>query len=161
VWGLGLVGSVAAQFVVFAGVRSHSIAGVMTGWVIGFLASGVAMAMPFSLLSESVDYGEWKGGVRAAGLLTAIGAAFCLKAGSGLGGAIPAWILARFQYVPNVEQTARSITGIELSCVWLPAIAYALALLPVLFYYRYERMEPQIREDLEQRRRVAAALSSI
>jgi sugar (glycoside-pentoside-hexuronide) transporter len=161
VWGLGLVGSVAAQFVVFAGVRSHSIAGVMTGWVIGFLASGVAMAMPFSLLSESVDYGEWKGGVRAAGLLTAIGAAFCLKAGSGLGGAIPAWILARFHYVPNVEQTARSITGIELSCVWLPAIAYALALLPVLFYYRYERMEPQIREDLEQRRRVAAALSSI
>jgi sugar (glycoside-pentoside-hexuronide) transporter len=161
VWGLGLVGSVAAQFVVFAGVRSHSIAGVMTGWVIGFLASGVAMAMPFSLLSESVDYGEWKGGVRAAGLLTAIGAAFCLKAGSGLGGAIPAWILARFQYVPNVGQTARSITGIELSCVWLPAIAYALALLPVLFYYRYERMEPQIREDLEQRRRVAAALSSI
>jgi sugar (glycoside-pentoside-hexuronide) transporter len=161
VWALGLVGSVAAQFVVFAGVTRQSVAVVMTGWVIGFLASGVAMAMPFSLLSDSVDYGEWKGGVRAAGLLTAIGAAFCLKAGSGLGGAVPAWILARFHYVPNVEQTARSITGIELSCVWLPAIAYTLAVLPVLFYYRYERLEPQIREDLEQRRRLAAAMSSI
>ncbi len=161
VWALGLVGSVAAQFVVFAGVRSQSVATVMTGWVIGFLASGVAMAMPFSLLSDSVDYGEWKGGVRAAGLLTAIGAAFCLKAGSGLGGALPAWILARFHYVPNVEQTARSLTGIELSCVWLPAIAYALAVLPVLFYYRYERLEPRIREDLEQRRQVAAAMSNI
>jgi Na+/melibiose symporter-like transporter len=134
---------------------------VMTGWVIGFLASGVAMAMPFSLLSDSVDYGEWKGGVRAAGLLTAIGAAFCLKAGSGLGGALPAWILAHFHYVPNVEQTARSIAGIELSCVWLPALAYALAVLPVLFYHRYERLEPRIREDLEQRRRLAAAMSSI
>jgi sugar (glycoside-pentoside-hexuronide) transporter len=161
VWALGLIGSVAAQFVVFAGVKSHSVAAVMTGWVIGFLASGVAMAMPFSLLSDSVDYGEWKGGVRAAGLLTAIGAAFCLKAGSGLGGALPAWILARFHYVPNVEQTVRSIRGIELSCVWLPAIAYAFAVLPVLFYYRYERLEPQIRDDLEQRRRVAAAMSSI
>jgi hypothetical protein len=31
----------------------------------------------------------------------------------------------------------------------------------VLFYYRYERMEPEIREDLEQRRRVAAAMSNI
>jgi sugar (glycoside-pentoside-hexuronide) transporter len=161
VWALGLVGSVAAQFVVFAGVRSQSVTVVMTGWVIGFLASGVAMAMPFSLLSDSVDYGEWKGGVRAAGLLTAIGAAFCLKAGSGLGGALPAWILARFHYVSNVQQTARSITGIELSCVWLPAIAYALAVLPVLFYYRYERLEPQIRNDLEQRRQLAAAMSSI
>lgn len=161
VWAVGLAGSVAAQFIVFAGVRSNSIAVVMTGWVIGFLASGIAMAMPFSLLSDSVDYGEWKGGVRAAGLLTAIGAAFCLKAGSGLGGALPAWILARFQYVPNVEQTARSITGIVLSCVWLPAIAYGLAILPVLFYYRYERLELRIREDLEQRRRVAAAMSNI
>ena len=63
--------------------------------------------------------------------------------------------------MPNVEQTAHSITGIELSCVWLPAIAYALAVLPVLFYYRYERLEPQIREDLEERRRLAAAMSSI
>lgn len=161
VWALGLAGSVIAQFVVFGGVRNHSIPVVMTGWVIGFLASGVAMAMPFSLLSDSVDYGEWKGGVRAAGLLTAIGAAFCLKAGSGLGGALPAWILAHFQYVPNVEQSARSLAGIELSCVWLPAVAYALATLPVMFYYRYERLEPQIRHELEERRRVAAVLSSI
>src|SRR5215469_1576093 len=161
VWALGLVGSVAAQFVVFAGVRSQSVAVVMTGWVLGFLASGVAMAMPFSLLSDSVDYGEWKGGVRAAGLLTAIGAAFCLKAGSVLGGALPAWILAHFQYVPNVTQTARSLTGIELSCVWLPAIAYALAVLPVIFYHRYERLEPQIQRELEQRRRVAATMSGI
>lgn len=161
VWALGLTGCMAAQFVVFWGVRNHSIPLVMTGWVIGFLASGVAMALPFSLLSDSIDYGEWKGGVRAAGLLTAIGAAFCLKAGSGLGGALPAWILAHFQYVPNVEQSARSLTGIELSCVWLPAIAYGLAVLPVLFYHRYERLELQVRQDLEARRRVAAAMSSI
>jgi sugar (glycoside-pentoside-hexuronide) transporter len=160
VWALGLAGSVVAQGVLYAGVKSGSVAVVMTGWVLGFLTSGVAMAMPFSLLSDSVDYGEWKGGVRAAGLLTAIGAAFCLKAGSGLGGALPAWILARFAYVPNVEQSARSVMGIELSCVWLPAVAYALALVPVLFYHRYERMEPQIREELEERRRVAAMVSS-
>ena len=161
VWALGLGGSAAAQIVVFCGVRNHSIALVMTGWVLGFLASGVAMALPFSLLSDSVDYGEWKGGVRAAGLLTAIGAAFCLKAGSGLGGALPAWILAHFHYVPNVEQSASSLTGIELSCVWLPAIAYALAALPVLFYHRYEGLESQIRQELDERRRVAAAMSSI
>jgi sugar (glycoside-pentoside-hexuronide) transporter len=161
VWALGLAGSVAAQGVVFWGVRDHSIALVMTGWVLGFLASGVAMALPFSLLSDSVDYGEWKSGVRASGLLTAIGAAFCLKAGSGLGGALPAWILAHFQYVPNVEQTERSLKGIELSCVWLPAVAYALATFPVLFYRRYERLEPQIQQDLEERRGIAAAMSSI
>lgn len=158
VWRLGLIGSVAGQLVVFAGTHTGSVSVVMAGWVLGFLASGLAMAIPFSILSDSVDYGEWKNGVRAAGLLTAVGAAFCLKAGSGLGGALPAWILARFDYIPNVEQSMRSIFGIELSCIWLPAVAYALAAVPVAFYHRYERLEPQIQSELEQRR--AAALVS-
>lgn len=133
---------------------------VFTGWIIGFLASGIAMAMPFSVLSDSVDYGEWKSGVRAAGLLTAIGASFCLKAGSGLGGALPAWILAHYSYVPNVEQTARSLFGIQAGFIWLPAVCYALAMLPLFFYHRYERLEPRIREELEQRRATAAIVSS-
>ena len=158
-WALGLVGSVAAQLIIFVGVHDVSVTLVMVGWILGFLASGVAMAIPFSILSDSVDYGEWKSGVRAAGLLTAIGAAFCLKAGSGLGGALPAWILARYSYVPNVEQSARSVSGIEFSFIWLPALAYAFASVPVFFYHRYERMEDRIRQDLEDRRRVAAAIS--
>ena len=159
VWGLALLGSVLAQVILYWGTRSGSELIVMAGWIAGFLASGVAMALPFSVLSDSVDYGEWKSGIRAVGLLTAIGAAFCLKAGSGLGGALPAWILSRYSYIPNVEQSARSLFGIELSFIWLPALCYALAIIPVLFYLRYERLEPQIRLDLEQRRALAAMSS--
>ena len=160
VWAAGLIGSALSQVVVASGIHGRSLPIVMTGWVLGFLTSGVAMAMPFSILSESVDYGEWKSGVRATGLLTAIGAAFCLKAGSGLGGALPAWILAYFHYVPNVEQTTRAIAGIDLSFVWLPAAAYAIAAVPVLFYHHYERMEPMIKQQLQERRRIAALVSS-
>lgn len=159
VWAASLIGSVIGQFVVGWGANRLSVPVVLTGWIIGFLASGIAMAMPFSILSDSVDYGEWKSGVRAAGLLTAIGAAFCLKAGSGLGGALPAWILARTDYVPNVQQSAHAIFGIEMSFVWLPAIAYAVSVLPVFFYHRYERMEGQIQVELEERRRIAALVS--
>jgi Na+/melibiose symporter-like transporter len=130
----------------------YSISIIMTGWTVGFLASGMAMAMPFSVLSDSVDYGEWKSGVRAAGLLTAIGAAFCLKAGAGLGGAIPMWIMGVSGYVPNAEQTASSLKAIEFSIVWLPAICFALSIIPVLFYKKYELLEPQIHAELEQRR---------
>jgi sugar (glycoside-pentoside-hexuronide) transporter len=160
VWVIALIGSALSQVILYFGVPSSSEPIVLAGWIAGFLTSGVAMAMPFSVLSDSVDYGEWKSGIRAVGLLTAIGAAFCLKAGSGLGGALPAWILARYAYVPNVEQTPTSLLGIQLSFIWLPALCYALAVIPVLFYHRYERLEPQIRQDLEQRRAVAAAISS-
>ena len=114
------------------------------------------MTLPFSILSDSVDYGEWKTGIRAAGLLTAIGAAFCFKAGSGIGGALPAWTMAAYGYVPNARQSASSLAGIEIGFIWLPAVFFALSLLPTLFYSRYEAMEPRIRQELEQRRSLAA-----
>lgn len=159
-WAAGLLGCIAGQLLLAAGTHAHSVPLILTGWGFGFFASGAAMAIPFTILSDSVDYGEWRCGIRATGFLTAIGFSFCLKAGSGLGGAIPAWILDRYHYIPHAQQTAASLHGINLSFVWLPAIAYALATIPVLFYQRYERLEPQIRKDLELRRAAALAMSA-
>lgn len=160
VWAFGLFGMVIGQLIVYLGVRNGaSVPLIMAGWIFGFLASGVAMAMPFSVLSDSVDYGEWKTGIRAPGFLTAIGAAFCLKAGSGLGGALPAWIMDAHGYVPNVPQTAASLKGIELGFIWLPAVFFALSILPVLFYKQYEILEPQIHAELDQRRALASSRS--
>ncbi|MBS1858127.1 MAG: MFS transporter [Acidobacteria bacterium] len=155
-WALGLAGSIAGQFMMY--LAQPSIPLVLAGWIFATIAGGVAMAFPFSLLSDSVDYGEWKTGVRAAGLLTAIGAAFCLKAGSGIGGALPAWIMAARGYVPNAPQTAASLGGIEIGFLWLPAAFFTLSLIPVLFYGRYEALEPLVHAGLEKRR--AAALQS-
>jgi sugar (glycoside-pentoside-hexuronide) transporter len=158
VWALGLLGMVIGQLIVYLGVRTDaSVPLIMAGWIFGFLASGVAMAMPFSVLSDSVDYGEWKTGIRAPGFLTAIGAAFCLKAGSGLGGALPAWIMDAHGYVPNVPQTAASLKGIEMGFIWLPAAFFALSILPVLFYKQYEMLEPQIHAELDKRRALASS----
>ena len=152
IWATALIISVLSQFVIHLGGHWHSLPILLSAWVVGILSSGVALALPFSLLSDSVDYGEWKTGVRAAGLLTAIGASFCLKAGSGLGGALPAWILAASGYVPHIEQSERSIFGIQIAFIWLPMAFYALATLPVLFYRRFERLEPQIQAELKTRR---------
>lgn len=160
VWACGLAGAIVAQFIVFAGARAQSLPLLFTGWIMGILTSGVAMALPFSLLADSVDFGEWKSGVRAAGFLTAIGAAFCLKAGSGIGGALPAWILSAYGYVPNVAQSAEALEGINIDFIWIPAVFYALALVPVLFYRKYELMERRIQEELRLRREAAALPTS-
>lgn len=152
IWAWGLAGAVASQVLLYSGVISHSAPLLFAGWIAGIITSGAAMALPFALLSDSVDYGEWKTGVRAAGLLTAIGAAFCLKAGSGFGGALPAWILGASGYVPNATQAPAALRGIEIGFIWLPALFYLIALFPVLFYRKYERMEPRIHAELEARR---------
>lgn len=152
VWMFGLIGMIVGQLIVYFGVQNNlSVPWIMAGWAFGFLASGMAMAMPFAVLSDSVDYGEWKTGIRAAGFLTAIGAAFCLKAGSGLGSALPAWIIDAYGYVPNAEQSAAALRGIELGFIWLPTVFFALAVVPVCLYKKYELLEPQIHADLEKR----------
>ena len=154
-WAWGLVGSVAGQLMMYW--AAPSVAWVIAGWIVGVISGGVAMTLPFSLLSDSVDYGEWKSGIRAAGLLTAVGAAFCLKAGSGIGGALPAWTMAAYGYVPNASQSASSLQGIEIGFIWLPAAFFALSLLPVLFYGKYEAMEPRIQRELYERRAALVA----
>jgi sugar (glycoside-pentoside-hexuronide) transporter len=157
IWAWGLAGAVASQLLLYAGFQYHSAPLLFAGWIAGIITSGAAMALPFALLSDSVDYGEWKTGVRAAGLLTAVGAAFCLKAGSGLGGALPAWILEATGYVANQAQTPQALLGIEVGFIWLPAGFYLLALIPVLFYRKFERMESQIHADLTTRRSLASS----
>jgi sugar (glycoside-pentoside-hexuronide) transporter len=149
-WLGGLMGSVAGQFLIY--FAAPSVPAVLAGWIFGVIASAIAMTMPFSLLSDSVDYGEWKTGIRAAGLLTAVGASFCFKAGTGLGGALPAWTMGACGYIPNARQTVSSLAGIEIGFIWLPAAFFALALLPVLFYSKYEAMEQRIHKELDDRR---------
>ena len=152
IWICGLLGMVVGQCILGVGAHTGSLAMILVGWSVGFLASGLAMPMPYSVLAESVDYGEWKTGVRAPGLLTAIGSSLCTKAGAGLGGALPAWIMAASGYVPHVMQTTKSLKGIEMGFIWLPAAFLALSMVPVFFYKKYELLEPKIKAELNVRR---------
>jgi Na+/melibiose symporter-like transporter len=83
--------------------------------------------------------------------LTAIGSAFCIKAGSGIGGFIPAMVMDFFGYVPNAVQSAESLMGIQMVFIWLPAVIFAAGIIPMLFYRRYEKKEEMILAELAKR----------
>jgi len=84
--------------------------------------------------------------------LTAIGSAFCVKVGAGLGGALPMWLLHLGGYVEGQPQTSAALVALDYGIVAIPAICFALALLPALLYGRFERLEPQIQAALAHRR---------
>ncbi|MDF7799061.1 MFS transporter [Pontiellaceae bacterium B1224] len=156
-WAVSLFLSALAQLVLFFGAAQNSLPLLYVGWIAGIFTSGVALALPFSLMSDSVDYGEWKTGVRAVGLLTAVGTAFCLKAGSGFGGAVPAWVMGYTGFDGKLDvQTDFALAGISFGFIWIPAIFYGLALIPVLFYGRFEKLESKVQEELQQRRGAVA-----
>lgn len=93
---------------------------VIIAWIIGIFGASTAIAMPFGMLADTVDYGEWKTGIRAPGFLTAVGSAFCIQLGSGFGSFIPSKIMAAAGFVANKTQT----TGRNPLYIYLPASDY-------------------------------------
>ena len=79
----------------------------------------------WSAIAEAIDYGQYKTGKRVAGLGFG-GISFCQKAGIGVGGAILGWLLAYFDYVPNVAQSAFTLTGIALLLTLIPGVFHVI-----------------------------------
>lgn len=144
--------AVAAVGQVLIGLSGDNFTMIAGSWIIAALGTGIAVSMPFAMLSDTVDYGEWKNGVRASGFLTAIGSSFCIKMGSGIGGFLPSMIMQKMGYKPNAVQTSSALQAINFSFVWLPAICFAIGGLIMLAYRTYEKNEQQVRQELEQRR---------
>ncbi|TCD53658.1 MFS transporter [Alloscardovia theropitheci] len=120
-------------------------------WTIGVIGAAIACGMPFGMLADTVDYGEWKTGIHAAGFLTAVGSAFCIQVGSGLGAFLPLEIMNANGYVANAQQSQQALDSISFCFIWLPVIVYAIVALIMCFYRKYEKMEPQIKKELAQR----------
>lgn len=147
---LGLV--IASLGQIFIGLSGNNFTLISASWIFAALGTGIAVSMPFAMLSDTVDYGEWKNGIRASGFLTAIGSSFCIKMGSGIGGFLPSKIMEKFGYVPNHEQTASSLVAIHFSFVWLPAICFLLGALIMIFYFKYEKNEESVKQELQMHR---------
>ena len=145
-WIMGLATAIIGQMIMF--LSGSNLTGVIIGWILSNMGGGIACAMPFAMLGSAVDFGEWKTGIRSAGFLTAIGSTFCIKAGSGIGAAIPAWIMDLYGYIPNQVQTISSLAGIKFAFIWFPASVFLLAIIPLLFYTKFEQMEGQVLIDL-------------
>lgn len=132
-------------------ISGNNVTLITSFWALGALGQGLICAMPFGMLADTVDYGEWANNVRAAGFLTAIGSALCIKAGSGLGAFIPSVIMGSYGYEANVEQTAESLEGIKLCFIWLPIAMCAVIAVSMCFYARFEAMETRIVDELKER----------
>ncbi|MER0466067.1 MFS transporter [Bacillus cabrialesii subsp. cabrialesii] len=143
-----LISAISNVMIFFVGMNTTA---VIIFYAIGSVGTGVAAAMPFVMLSDAVDFGHWKNGIRASGLLTTIGSAFCVKAGSGIGAFLPSQVMSAFNYRPNSMQTPQALFGIELSFVWMPAVLFVLAAIPMFFYGKYEKGEEHIRIELLER----------
>ncbi len=96
----------------------------------GFI-SGPTMSLGFARLADTIEYGEYKTGVRVEGLTYAAGS-MGGKLGSGFAGVVVGIVLSMTGYVPDAAQTDLAITGIKLLMFVIPGISGILSALLLL-----------------------------
>jgi Na+/melibiose symporter-like transporter len=80
------------------------------------------------------------------------GILFALKAGLSLGGALSAWIIDAYGYVPNAVQSARALLGIRLGASIYPGLALGLVLVCLAVYPIGKALGERIQAELTERR---------
>lgn len=146
---LGL--GVAAVFSLIAGVFSANLPIVMVCSVFRGLGAGMAGAVLYGMVADTIDYGEWKTGQKSEGVgVSAM--TIASKVANGLGIVVIGWINQLFGYDPNaVTQTSSAIMGVNMSFNIIPAVFCSLAAL-VLLKYDLDKIYPKIQAELQERR---------
>lgn len=127
---------------------------VFIGTLTGAVGFGLVVPIVWSMLADTIEYGEWKSGVRAAGLVFSTGS-FAQKLATAVGGLAGGLILTAIRYVPGVEiQSPAAQQGIYFWYAFL-AVLYGVLAIGILLFYRLDKkLFNKILGELEQRKRV-------
>jgi GPH family glycoside/pentoside/hexuronide:cation symporter len=123
--------------------------------IIASFAAGPTPAIVWSMYADTADFGDWKFGRRATGLIFSA-TVFVQKVGLAIGAATIGWLLGYYGFVANAEQTPRVIHGITLLFSLLPGVFALLAGVAMFFYPLDEPQVKQMERELADRKAGAA-----
>lgn len=149
VFALGLVFDIVGMLVLnYSGGAMNLIviSSVIRG--VGNACGGATM---WAMVSDTIDYGEWKTGYRTEGLVNSA-CSFGYKIGNGIGSAVLGLILEVGGYVGEAAvQTAEALFSIEVCFVWIPIAVYVCGLI-ILKFWHLDQEFSGILADLEKRK---------
>lgn len=146
--GLGIiVQSIGTVLLVLLG---GSLFSIYMSSIIRGIGGALTGAVMWAMVSDTVDYGEWKTGLRMEGL-TNSASSFGYKVGNGLGSALLGIILAIGGYAGQATiQSAQAIVSIHL-VFWVLPIIINVVILIILFFYKLDDEFEGIVADLHDR----------
>ena len=113
------------------------------------IVGGAVAVMFWSMLPDTVEYGQWRSGVRDDGIVFGL-SQLISKAGSGLGVGMIGLLLSAIGYTAGVNQTAETLQGIRASAFLIPAAASTLSALIILLYPLDSQFHSQIVSGLQR-----------
>jgi GPH family glycoside/pentoside/hexuronide:cation symporter len=94
---------------------------------------GAVAVMFWSMLPDTVEYGQWRSRVRDDGIVFGL-SQLISKAGSGLGVGMIGLLLSAIGYKAGIDQSAETLQGIRFFAFLIPAGASALSAFIILCY---------------------------
>ena len=147
-------------FVLIYFVPEGSLPLAMAGWFLFGAGTGGTNALMFSMQADTVDYGEWKTGVRAEGGSYSV-LSFIRKTGQGVGGWLAAAVIGAFGYVAQADtQDATAQEGIRLATGGIPALVAVMATVVMIWYNLDLDEHKKIVRELNARRSEGAVSAS-
>lgn len=149
VFSMGLVLDIIGMLVLnFSG---GSMGVIVISSIIRGIGNACGGATMWAMVSDTIDYGEWKTGYRTEGLVNSA-CSFGYKIGNGIGSALLGLILEMGGYVGQAAaQSASALASIKVCFVWIPIGIYAAGLV-IMKFYRLDAEFAGIIEDLKRRK---------
>lgn len=123
---------------------------IMAASILRGVASACMGATMWAMVSDTIDYGEWKTGNRTEGLVNSA-CSFGYKIGNGLGSAILGWIITLGGYVDAADvQSAGAVFSVKMAFAIIPIIIYAVIII-LLQWYKLDKEFDGIIADLKKR----------
>ena len=149
VFALGLVFDIVGMLVLnYSGGAMNLI---VVSSVIRGIGNACGGATMWAMVSDTIDYGEWKTGYRTEGLVNSA-CSFGYKIGNGIDSALLGLILEIGGYVGEAAvQTAEALFSIEVCFVWIPIVVYVCGLI-IMKFWHLDKEFSGILADLEKRK---------
>ena len=108
----------------------------------------------WTLEADTVEYGEWKTGVRSEGIIYAL-FSFTRKTGQAVGGALAAFALSWGGYVAGAAQQSEAAElGIRAGAGLIPLVCSIVAVLIMFFYPLTDERHRAIVAEIAARRKI-------
>jgi glycoside/pentoside/hexuronide:cation symporter, GPH family len=130
---------------------------IMVLCVLAGIGVSAMHVMPWAILPDAIEYGEWKTGERQEGMFYSL-ITLAQKVASSI--AVPAalLVLQASGYVPNsTTQPASAISGIRMVAGLIPAFTISMGILFTLLYPLGRENFKEITRELEERRKAKEA----
>jgi GPH family glycoside/pentoside/hexuronide:cation symporter len=140
-----------ASTAAFYFLRAEQIALIFILQVVNSMTGGPLSVLLWAMYADSADYGEWKRGRRATGLIFSA-STMSQKIGWAFGAYIALNLMAQVGFEPNQAQSEQSLKGLILLFTLIPAGLGVVSVLLSLIYPLNDERVAQIEAELNERR---------